>query len=160
MNDTTVKLKTLIIGIGNPILSDDAVGIRIAQYLKECYPQLNVVETSEYGISMLDYISDYDRLIIIDSIKTGRQPTEVYKLTLEDLKPASHYSTSHSVDIATAFNLGQKLGYQIPGHIGIYAIEIVDNTTFAESCTPAIAASIPAIAAEIVKEENLNETLS
>jgi hydrogenase maturation protease len=160
MNDTAVKLKTLLIGIGNPILSDDAVGIRVAQYLKEKYPQLEVVETSEYGISMLDYISGYDRLIIVDSIKTGSQPAEVYKLSLGDLNPASYYPTSHGVDIATAFNLGQKLGYRIPEKVCIYAIEVSDNTTFAESCTPAIAASIPAIAAEIIKEENLNGTVS
>ena len=159
MRDTSVKIKTLVIGVGNPILSDDAIGIRIVQYLKEKYPQLEIIETSEYGIGMLDYVSGYERLIIIDSIKTGGRMAELYKLELKDLNPSSYYPTSHGVDIATAFNLGQMLGYQIPKKVCIYAIEVNDNTTFAEGCTPAIEASIPNIAAEIVGEENLNGTL-
>jgi hydrogenase maturation protease len=154
MSDTTLKTKTLLVGVGNLILSDDAVGIRVAQYLKQKYPQLDVIETSEYGISMLDYISGYDRLVIIDSIKAGGQTAELYKLELQDLNPSLYYPTSHGVDIATAFDLGQKLGYQIPGKICIYAIEVNDNSTFAEGCTLAIEAKIPGIAAEIGKEEN------
>ncbi|MBN1368257.1 MAG: hydrogenase maturation protease [Dehalococcoidales bacterium] len=155
MNDTIVKTKIIIVGMGNPILSDDAVGIRLAQYLKKRYPELEVIETSEYGIGMLDYVCGYDRLVIIDSIKSGGQVPEVYKLELQDLKPESYYPTSHGVDIATAFNLGEKLGYQIPRHVCIYAIEVADNTTFAESCTPTVEACIPSIAEQIIKEENL-----
>ena len=156
MNETAAKTKTLIIGVGNPILSDDAAGIRVGQYLKQRFPDLEVIETSEYGIGMLDYVTGYDRLVIIDSIKTGGQVGEVYKLELADLNPASYYPTSHGVDIATAFKLGQKLGYKIPGHICIYAIEVADNTSFSESCTAAIEASLPSIAEQIIKEESLN----
>ena len=109
---------------------------------------------------MLDYISDYERLIIIDSIKTGGRLAELYKLELSDLNPSSYYPTSHGVDIATAFNLGKKLGYRVPEKVCIYAVEVNDNTTFAEYCTPAITDSIPAIAADIIKEESLYGTLS
>ena len=62
-------MKTLILGIGNPILTDDRVGIKIARKLKEEKPELEVVETSESGISLLDFIVGYNKLIIIDSIK-------------------------------------------------------------------------------------------
>ena len=63
-------MNTLILGIGNLILTDDGVGIKIAQRLKEERPELEVVETGEAGLTLLDLITGYDRLIIIDSIKT------------------------------------------------------------------------------------------
>lgn len=158
MSEIAQKTKTLVLGVGNPILSDDAVGIRVGQYIKRSCPDLEVIETSEYGIGLLDYVGGYNRLVIIDSIKTGGKEAEIYKLELPDLNPASYYPTSHGVDIATAFNLGKKLGYKIPVDICIYAIEVADNTTFAESCTPVIESSISCIAEQIMAEENLSRS--
>ena len=61
-------MSTLILGIGNPILTDDRVGIEIAHKIKEDNSKLEVIETSEAGISLLDLVVGYDKLIIIDSI--------------------------------------------------------------------------------------------
>jgi len=146
----------LILGIGNPILTDDGVGIKTARRIKEENPDLEVIEASEGGIGLLDYASGYEKLIIIDSIKTEQgKPGEVYKLELEDLKPAMELSSSHGVDIATAFKLGRELGYKMPDYIGIYAIEIQDNSTFGEECTEEVERSIPFIARRIIEEEKL-----
>jgi len=147
---------TLILGVGNPILTDDGVGIKIAQKIKEGNPRLEVVETSEAGIALLDLIAGYDKLIIIDSIKTEREkPGQVYKLKLEDLKPTMDFSSSHGIGIATAFELGQRLGYRMPKFVSIYAVEIKDNSTFAEQCTKEVEEKIPFIAKQIIEEEKL-----
>jgi len=149
-------MRTLILGIGNPILTDDGVGIRIAQSIKEEKPELEVIETSEAGIALLEEAVGYDKLIIIDSIKTEqRKPGEVYKLGLEDLKPSGYFSSSHGVDIATAFELGRKLGYRIPKYISVYAVEVKENSNFGEECTKVIKERIPFITKQIIKEENL-----
>jgi len=149
-------MKTLVLGLGNPILSDDAVGIRIAQGLKQKTSIQDVIGTSEAGISLLDYVVGYDKLVIIDSIMTEKgKPGELFRLELEDLKPAMSLSSSHGVDIATAFTLGERLGYPMPKHVRIYAVEIKDNTTFAEKCTPEVEERIPFIVRQIVEEERL-----
>ncbi len=149
-------MNTLILGIGNLILTDDGVGIKIAQRLKEERPELEVVETGEAGLTLLDLIVGYDRLIIIDSIKTGQgKPGQVYKLELEDLKPAMDFSSSHGIDIATAFKLGQSLGYRMPKSVSIYAVEMKDNTTFGERCTEEVEERIPFIVQQIIDEEKL-----
>ena len=149
-------MNTLILGIGNPILTDDGVGIKIAQKLKEDNPELEVVETSEAGIALLELIDGYDKLIIIDSIKTEQgKPGELYKLELEDLKSTIDFPSSHSIDIATAFKLGKGLGYRMPQSINIYAVEIKDNTTFAEECTEEVKERIPFITKQIIEEEKL-----
>ena len=149
-------MKTLIMGIGNPILTDDGAGIKIAQRLKEENPNLEVMETSESGIALLEYVAGYDKLIIIDSIKTNKgKPGELYKLKLEDLKYPMDFSSLHGVDIATAFKLGHRLGYKIPKYISIYGVEIKDNSTFGEKCTEEVEERIPFIAKQIVEEEKL-----
>ena len=151
-----MKLSTLILGVGNPILTDDGIGIKIAQKLEEENPELEVIETGEGGVGILDLIMGYDRLIIIDSIKTEQgEIGELYKLEVKDLKPATDFSSSHGVDIATALELGRGLGYKMPEDISIYAIEIRDNTTFGEKCTKEIKERIPFIAKQIINEEKL-----
>ncbi|GAH29444.1 unnamed protein product, partial [marine sediment metagenome] len=96
-------MNTLILGIGNPILTDDGVGIKIARKLKEGNARLEVIETSEAGIALLDLIAGYDKLIIIDSIKIEKgKPGDLYRLELEDLKPSKDFSSSHGIGIATA----------------------------------------------------------
>jgi hydrogenase maturation protease len=159
-NDKTridrVKMKTLVLGLGNPILSDDAVGIRIAEGLKEKTSMQDVISTSEAGIALLDYAAGYDKLVIIDSVMTeAGKPGELYKLELEDLKPGMGLPSSHGLDIATAFNLGEKLGYPVPRQVTIYAVEIADNTTLGERCTQEVEERIPFIVRQIVEEERL-----
>ena len=149
-------MNTLVLGIGNPILTDDGVGIKVAQKLKEVNPELEVEETSEVGMALLELIAGYDRLIIIDSIKTEQgKPGELYKLELEDLKSAKYFSSSHGIDIPTAIELGHKVGYRMPKHVSLYAVEIKDNSTFGEECTEAVKKRIPLIARQIIGKEKL-----
>lgn len=146
-------MKTLVLGLGNPILTDDAVGIRVAQGLEQEFLAEDVIRTSEAGVALLDYVVGYDKLIIIDSIMTKKgKPGELYKLGLEDLKPAMSLSSSHGVDIATAFALGEKLGFRMPKDVAIYAVEIKDNTTFGDKCTQEVEERIPSIIRQIVEE--------
>jgi len=149
-------MNTLILGIGNPILTDDAVGIKIARKLKEESPQSEVVETSEAGIALLDFILGYDKVIIIDSIKTEQgKPGEVYKFDLEDFRPAMDFASSHGISIATALELGRMMGYRMPKRVSLYAVEIKDNVTFSENCTPEVEKRVPFIAKQIIGEEKL-----
>ena len=149
-------MNTLILGIGNPILTDDGVGIKIARKLKEGNARLEVMETSEAGIALLDFIAGYNKLIIIDSIKTeGREPGDLYKLELGDLKPATDCSSSHGIGIATAFELGKKIEYDMPKFVSIYAVNIKNNNTFGENCTREVEERIPFIAKQIIEEERL-----
>ena len=149
-------MNTLILGVGNSILTDDGVGIKIAHKLKERNPELEVTETSEAGIALLDLIAGYDKLIIIDSIKNEpRKPGELYKLELEDLKPAKDSPSSHGIGIATAFEFGKGLGYKMPKFVSIYAVGIKDNTTFGEKCTKEVEQRMPSIVKQIMRKEKL-----
>jgi hydrogenase maturation protease len=149
-------MNTLVLGMGNTILTDDGVGVAIAHRLKERKPELDVVETSEAGLALLDFVVGYDRLIIVDSVKTEEgEPGELYKMELGALKPTSHLTSLHGVDMATAFKLGQKLGYHMPQRVSIYAVEVKDNTSFGEGCTDEVGGKLSLIAEQIIGEEKL-----
>ena len=111
-------------------------------------------EASFANIEILEMIGPYDRLIIVDSIKTGRgRPGELYSLNLEDLQATLHLSCPHDINLATALELGKRLGMHVPGEIRIYAIEVEDNQTFSETCTPWVEEAIPKIVEEIAQRE-------
>jgi hydrogenase maturation protease len=149
-------LKTLVLGIGNPILSDDAVGIKIARRLEAEKPGLAVEQTNDAPIALIDLITGYERLIIIDSIKTGQgEPGELYQLEIDDFSVSHDIAFSHGMDIATAFEVGRNLGCPMPRSVKIYAVEVKDNETFAEECSPEVTERIPALVEQIITEEKL-----
>ncbi len=144
-------MKTLIVGIGNSILTDDGVGLGIAgEIRKRCLPDVDVMEVSLSGIRLLDYIAGYDKLVIIDSIQTeGGIPGTLHELGLGDLGSPGDPSCSHGAGLVTAIELGKSLGYEIPEEIDVYAVEVKDNTTFHEGCGPELEAMIPELTERI-----------
>ena len=148
-------LKTLVLGLGNPILSDDSVGIRVAQAIRQHCDKggVTVLESSLAGLDLLDLIIGYDKLILIDAIQTvDGHAGEVYHLEASDLSATLHTTSPHTTNFATALELGKRLGLALPREIAIFAIEAKDVVTFGEECTPEVEKSI-AIAADMVAQE-------
>ncbi len=148
-------MHTLILGIGNPILSDDGVGIHVVKALKkEKLPEnVKVKEAGLAGLSIIDMIIGYDQLILVDAIKANGEPGTIYELSVEDLSslPFLHFSSTHEADFLTALEVGKKLfPEKMPKDITIFAIEVEDITTFSEECTPKVKEAIPKIV-EIIK---------
>ena len=145
-------MKTLILALGNPILSDDGVGWEVADLLAERLDGQDVDFLKESGatLDLLRRFAGYDRLVVLDAIQLGEGPVgTVYRFSLDDLQSTIRYSSAHDINFATAFSLGRSLGYDVPEDIRIYAIEVKELRTFAEGCTPEVARKLPEIADEI-----------
>ncbi|MDY6959769.1 MAG: hydrogenase maturation protease, partial [Halobacteriota archaeon] len=79
-------MRTLVFGIGNPILSDDGVGIYVAREIKKRlssdisqFKDVDVEEGSVGGLKLLDTILGYERVILIDAIMTeSGSPGDIY----------------------------------------------------------------------------------
>jgi hydrogenase maturation protease len=143
--------------LGNPILKDDSAGLRVVRELgKRVFEDdVHVMEASFANIDLLEVIGAYDRLIIVDSIKTEEgRPGELYRLGLDDLRSTLHLSCPHDINLATALELGKRFGMEIPREIRIYAMEVEDNQTFSETCSPFVEEAIPRIVEEIARIEN------
>ncbi len=148
-------MKTLVLGLGNPILMDDGVGIKVVRALKPRVddPQVTLHESSCGGLNLLDVLVGYDRAIIVDAVQTRDGAAgNLYRLRSDDFEPCLHVSCAHSVDFATALELGRKLGLRLPRDITIVAVEVQDVTTFSEECTPAVQAAINTAVDTVLQE--------
>lgn len=152
-------VKTLLLGMGNPILCDDAVGIRLARYIAprvSHIPGLTVIEEcSAGGLNILDIVAGYDRMIILDSIKThGGNPGDWYHFTAQRLRETMNINNVHDTNLATALELGRRLGLKIPADhlISIFAVEVSDNVTFSERMTTELESTFHRYAEEICLE--------
>ena len=148
-------MRTLVLGLGNPILADDSVGFRVIEQLEagSDKPGLTFMASSSSGLSLLEEIIGYDKLIIIDAIqKKDRQAGEIYRFTLDDSIDTRHTTSPHSVNLATAIELGKRLGEHVPQQIVIFAIEVANVTIFSERCTPEVERAIPQAVALVAKE--------
>lgn len=138
--------KTLVVGLGNPILGDDGVGWRVAEAVKVARPSLNVSCLSLGGLSLMENLIGYQRAILIDSIQTGTGLVgEVYTLDLDDLPDlsAGHTTAVHDTSLQTALSLGRQMGADLPLDIEVVAVETERVYDFSEELTPAVAAAIP-----------------
>jgi len=148
-------MKTLVLGWGNPILSDDGVGIKVAQEVKEklSYPQITVAETSTAGLSLLDSIVGYDKVIIIDAVQTKEgNAGQIYRMELQNFSSTKHFSSPHQINLATALELGKMLNLAMPQEITIFAVEAKEITTFSEKCTPEVEQAIPKLVKMVMEE--------
>ncbi|MHB8104094.1 MAG: hydrogenase maturation protease [Dehalococcoidales bacterium] len=149
------KLKTLVLGLGNPILSDDSAGCRVAMALQDKLhmPDIDVREASIAGLDFLDALAGYDRTIIIDAIQTAKGvPGQIYRFGPEILANTRHAATPHDVNLATALELGKKLKLDLPRDITIFAIEAEDVTTFSDECTPGVEQAISQCVEMVIQE--------
>ncbi len=146
-------MKTLVVGLGNPILSDDGVGWRVAaEVQKKLAPALqSEIEcdcVSLGGISLMERLEGYDRAVIIDAIQTrDGVPGSLYRLTLDDL-PTFNSTAIHDTSLKNALEMGRNLGAHLPQEIILFAIEAVHLYEFGEELTPSVEAGVePAVQA-------------
>jgi len=148
-------MKTLVLGMGNPILSDDGAGIRVAQEVGKQLnnPQVTVIETSEAGLRLLDSIVGYDKVIIIDAVQTEKgQAGQIHRMEPQDFSSAKHFSSPHQINLTTALELGKMLNLAMPQKITIFAVEAKDITTFSEKCSPNVEQAILKLVKMVMEE--------
>lgn len=145
-------MKTLVAGIGSPILSDDGVGVHVVRRLLEGSPRpgVDVIDVGTGGLALLDVVAGYDRLVLVDAAVTGAPPGTVHRFTGSDVTRTVHLGIGHEADLSTALALGKELmGLSMPRDVIVVAVEAADITTFSEELTPAVQAAIPAVLAAI-----------
>jgi hydrogenase maturation protease len=140
-------MKTLILGLGNPLVSDDSVGLRVAEELKTRLAGRTDVEVSEDywgGLRLMERMIGFDRAIVVDAIQTGAPPGTIHLLAPDDI-PTQRSASAHDVNLSTALEFGRQAGARLPknSHIRLVGIEAEDVLTFGQRLTPAVQAAVP-----------------
>ena len=138
----------LLLGLGNDILTDDAVGLLVVRELRPRLaglPSIDIRETTEMGLALLDFITGYRIVVIVDSIQTGNAPPGF----LHELDPSALNQltgrTPHFLGVTETLALGRQLGLAMPAQVKIFAIEVQDPFTLGTSLTPTLRSALPGI---------------
>lgn len=130
--------KTLVMGMGNQLHSDEGVGIHVAERLTELgLPEgVEVLDAGAVGHDMIFWIEDYDRVIAVDAVRQGNAPGTIYKLQESDFEamPTEQFSLFH-LKLINALGEAALMGKKIrvvmigvePKHVGRSGWELSDE---------------------------------
>jgi len=153
-------MKTIILGVGNPILGDDGIGIHVINHLKKHIRNNDVVldEAMTGGMNLLDKIIGYDKAILIDAVHIKEESVgKVKRFLLSDFASVHSYNP-HDVSLIEAIDLSKKLGNtDIPKKIIVIGIVLHKlPIDFTDKLSPKVAAAVPKAVDAVLSELNTN----
>ena len=163
--------RTVVLGLGNPVLRDDGVGLAVAAELQRLLaagparvlartsaPRTGPAARRRAGFELIDLLRGYTRAVIVDCIVLpDPQPGRVCRLTLDDVSGCARLVNAHEMSVGTAFRLAERMGISMPGEVEIIAVEAGDASTIAEGLTPAVQATVGPLSREIYERLKRNE---
>ncbi|GIU99443.1 MAG: membrane protein [Actinomycetota bacterium] len=137
-------MRTLVLGLGNELASDDGVGILAARALRGGLAgRADVVESAASGLALLDVLAGYDRAILLDAVRTGRRPPgTVVELGLDEIGPVLAPST-HQAGLPELAVIAERLGLVFPRRTVVLAMEVVDPFTLGGPLSPPVRRALP-----------------
>lgn len=134
-----VEASTRLLGLGNELLADDAFGVFVAREAQRRFGgELDVVCSSAAGFDLLDHLLGVSRLLVVDTIVTGRAgPGTVHILSADQLQPIPAVSP-HFLGLFEVLAVGKRLNLPVPEEIVVVAVEAADCTTVGGAMHPEV----------------------
>lgn len=149
---TPPPASVLVLGLGNDLLGDDAVGLHVARAVDARLAGVGacaVRETMEMGLALLDEIAGYEHLVLVDAIETGAAPPGHLHEFDADSLPGRRIAAPHFVGLVETLALGRTLGLAMPRDNHIFAIEVRDAFTLRIALTPEVQRAVDVAADRI-----------
>jgi hydrogenase maturation protease len=150
------SVKTIVVGLCNPILGDNGIGWQIARQVqqRQAFPsEVDVDCLSVGGISLMERLIGYERAIMIDSFVTHKNPIgPLLCFSLDELPnwTLGHTCSAHDTTLQNALKMSKDLGTQLPDETMVLAIEAQNVYDFSEKLTPQVATSVPSAVQTII----------
>jgi hydrogenase maturation protease len=140
-------MKTLVLGLGNPLVTDDSVGLQVVAELRPRLADRADIEVDEDywgGLRLMERMVGFDRAVVIDAICTGAPPGTIHHLAPGDI-PTQKSASAHDMTLPTALAFGRQAGVHLPpdDQILLVGIEAEDILTFGQRLTPAVERAVP-----------------
>jgi hydrogenase maturation protease len=148
-----------LLGLGNEILADDAFGILAAREVARRFQgEIEVVQSSSAGYDLMDHLLGARRLLVVDTIVTGRaRPGAISVFTADRVQPAPGGSP-HFLGLFEVLAVGRKLHLDVPKEIIVIAVEASDCVTVGGPIHPDVQSAIPEVV-ELVGQFLANGTI-
>ena len=149
-------MKTLVVGLGNPILGDDGVGWAVAEQLRKHIPPglpIDVDCLSLGGISLMERLIGYQRAILIDAFISDQQEGSLIVAKLDELPnySAFHLTSAHDMSLQNAMEMGRQLGADLPEEIIVVGVSATHVYDFSEELSPPVKDAVPKMTAIVVE---------
>lgn len=137
-------MKTIIVGLGNPILGDDGVGWKVVEELSQNLPpniSVGIECLSVGGISLMEHLIGYDRAIIVDAFIADDEDLGsilIHKLDELPNYSAFHITSAHDTSLQNAIRLGKEMGAHLPEEVVVIGIAIRRIYDFGEELSPMV----------------------
>jgi len=148
-----IRPSTLVLGVGNILLSDEGIGVHVIEALKErdLPPDVEVLDGGTASLELLNILANRDKVIIIDAVEGGGEPGTIYRFTPDDIKYRSTTFTSlHQISLMETLTDAKYLGIA-PKSIVILGIEPKEMELGLEM-TPEATAVVPRVVELVLAE--------
>jgi len=137
--------RIVVLGVGNILLKDEGVGVRVIERLGERYlfpPEVELVDGGVLGPGLFSVIEGASRLIIIDAILNNQEPGTIYRFADKEIPERVYHKISlHEVDLIETLTLAKTVGKKTPEKI-VLGIEPLDFGSWGMELTPVIGAKV------------------
>lgn len=144
-----------MLGIGNLIATDDALGIHALGAL-ECDPRVpthtEFLDGGTFGVQLAGYVHGVRRLLVLDAIDVGAAPGTVSRLKLDGTSRLLSGATAHESSLGDFLSALCLLG-EAPDEVLVLGIQPA-STAWGDALTPAVAAALPLLVDAAVAELN------
>lgn len=110
-----ISLKILVLGIGNLVMSDDGVGVKVVQKLQREYcfaDNVEIVDGGTLGLDLLPKLEGIECLIVVDAVDIGKKPGTCVRLQGEELPIALETKVSpHQMGLKDLLSVAELMGY-------------------------------------------------
>jgi hydrogenase maturation protease len=156
--------RTIVVGLGNPVLGDDGVGWRVADAVEErlraaaaegtALPDVAVERLGVGGLRLMEFLTGFEAAILVDAAEDPeRPPGDVRCNRFEELEPraAGRLDSVHDVSLAAALDLGRRAGADLPAAIWVVTVAARIDDVFTEALTPPVEAAVAPATAEVLR---------
>lgn len=116
----------LVLGIGNSLMNDDAVGVNAVEALQACYTipaGVTIVDGGTLGLDLLPILAGVNKLLIIDAIDMGAAPGELFRLQGEDVPRALACKLSvHQMGVQDLLAVAEMQGH-MPEELVVWGVQ-------------------------------------
>ena len=147
-------MKVMVLGVGNILLRDEGVGVRVVERLKETYSfpdNVELMDGATAGLDLLPFMEGAAHVIIVDTVKTSEPPGSIFRFTPDEIDKKVPYKTSlHQIGMVEVFTIAEALGKKMEAVI--IGIQPENMEDWGLEMTPTIEAKIPELMELVIKE--------